>query len=483
MGTIWTIIIIYMIVMISIGFYAKTKIKDGTDYHLAGRRLGVIMLAGTLAATEIGGGSSVGVAAKAYGDWGLSAGWYVVAAGLGIFLVSFIAPYMRRAVATTVPEILGRRYGKSSHALTSVLALIALVALAAAQITATATVVNVLTGFDMRWAMMISGVIVVFYTWLGGMWSVTLTDFVQFFCIVIGFAIAVPFALNYLNGATTFEWQNVVNGWDYVINHVPKEKFSTTRLGWPTIIGLTLMYFMTFTSGQEAVQRYYSARNEKVAVWGSILCGVLMAMYAFIPAVLGLIAFAAFPGIDQNNALATLSVNLLPPLISGILLSAVISATLSSASGDLLGAASIYVKDIYKLIKPNDVMEGSRELNVSRIVVLIVGACSIGIAMTSGKIIELLVFAFTLRATGPFAAYIFGLIWEEVTPRAGFYSIIAGLVAGLGWQLAKEPFGLMSIIAGSLASLIVFLVVLSIDKKEGRPFAPSAYLNEDNDEY
>lgn len=71
-STIAVIVVIYMAVMIGIGFYARRKITDSEGYHLAGRRLGVLMLAGTLAATEIGGGSSVGVASKAYGDWGLS---------------------------------------------------------------------------------------------------------------------------------------------------------------------------------------------------------------------------------------------------------------------------------------------------------------------------------------------------------------------------------------------------------------------------
>jgi len=461
--TIYIIIIVYMAVMIGIGLYAKTKIRSSEDYHLAGRRLGPIMLAGTLAATEIGGGSSVGVAAKAYGAWGISAGWYVIATGLGIFLVSFIAPYMRRAVAMTVPEIIGRRYGNSSYLITTVLSLAALVALGAAQITATATIVHVLTGFDSHYAIVVSGVIVVFYTWLGGMWSVTLTDFVQFFLIVFGFAIAVPVALSMLDG-----------GWQFVVDNVPEKQFEFTRLGWKTIIGLTVMYFMTFATGQEAVQRYYSARSERVALTGSLLCSLFMAIYAFIPAVLGLIALAAFPSIEPNNALATVSVNLLPPLVSGLLLSAVISATLSSASGDLLGAASIYTQDIHaRYISPD--LTPEQNLRLSRLVVLVVGLISIAIALWSGEIIALLMFAFTLRATGPFAAYLFGLLWEKATPRAGLWSIIFGCLAGLGWQLTGEPYGIMAIIAGSLTSVAVFLLVAWRETSRGVPPAPSAY--------
>lgn len=462
MGIIWTIIIVYMAAMIGIGIYAKTRIKDGNDYHLAGRRLGPIMLAGTLAATEIGGGSSIGVASKAYGDWGLSAGWYVVSAGIGILLVSFIAPFMRKAMATTVPEIIGRRYGKGSYAISSFMSVIASTALTAVQITATATIVHVLTGFNLTWAILISGIVVVFYTYLGGMWSVTLTDFVQFFIIVFGFAIAVPYALSSAGGFNT------------VISNLPPEQLGFTKIGWKTIIGLIILYFMTFSTGQEAVQRYYSARNEKTAVIGSLMCGILMSIYAFIPAVLGLIALSAFPNIEANNALATVSVELLPPLIAGLLLSGVISATLSSASGNLLAVASVYVKDIHGPLMKKPV-NAENELKLSKGLVLIAGLMAIGISLFSQQIIPLLVFAFTIRSTGPFAAYILGLLWDKVTPNAGFYSIVTGTIVGVGWQLAKEPFGIMAVIAGCIVSLATFLLVNWFEKKRGVPNAPSAY--------
>lgn len=455
MGTIWGIIIVYMLIMLGIGFYSKTKVKDSTDYHLAGRRLGPIMVAGTLAATEIGGGSSVGVASKAYGEWGLSAGWYVVSAGIGIILVSFIAPYMRRAMATTVPEIIGRKYGTGSYVITSFLSIVSLVALTAVQITATATIINVLTGFSMTGSILISGATVMLYTWLGGMWSVTLTDFVQFFLIVFGFAIAVPFALS------------AAGGYDTVMANLPPGQLGFTKVGWSTIIGLIILYFMTFSTGQEAVQRYYSAKNEKTAVIGSLLCGVLMSLYAFIPAVLGLIALATFPEIQANNALATVSVELLPPVVAGLLLSGVISATLSSASGDMLGAATVYVKDIHQKFINKQITD-QQELKISKQIVLVSGVLAIMISLFSQQIIPLLVFAFTVRSTGPFAAYIIGLIYERVSKNAGIWSIVLGTLTGFGWQLAEEPFGIMAVIAGSVVSLITFLLVTWIDRITGK---------------
>ncbi|ONK23755.1 sodium:solute symporter [Bacillus sp. VT-16-64] len=464
MTIIWIIILVYMLGMIGIGFYAKTKIKDSSDYHLAGRRLGPVMLAGTLAATEIGGGSSVGVASKAYGEWGLSAGWYVVSAGIAIILVSFIAPYMRRALATTVPEVIGRRYGKSSQLIASILSLIASSALTAVQITATASIVHVLTGFDVKWAIIISGAVVVFYTFLGGMWSVTLTDFVQFFIIVIGFAIAVPFAFSNAGGV------------EHVMNQLPKEQLGFTKIGWTTIIGFIVLYFMTFSTGQEAVQRYYSARDEKTAIWGSVMCGVLMSLYAFIPAVLGLIGLATFPNIDENSALATVSTELLPPAIAGILLSGVISATLSSASGNLLAVASVYIKDVHSSIFKTE-LKDEAELTASRWIVIITGIGAIGISLFSQQIIPLLVFAFTIRSTGPFAAYLLGLLVDKVTKNAGLLSIIIGTAVGIIWEYLENPYGIMAVIVGSVASLLTFLIVNKIELKRGVPIAPSPYVD------
>lgn len=473
MEMIVVIMVVYMAAMIGIGVYSRTRIKDATDYHLAGRRLGVLMMAGTLAATEIGGGSSVGVASKAYGSWGLSAGWYVVCAGIGILLVSFIAPMLRKSMATTVPEIIGRRYGKAPQLLSAILGGFAVFALAAVQITATATIVSVLTGFPAVPAIIITGIGVLFYTWLGGMWSVTLTDFVQFFFIVFGFAAAVPFALN------------AAGGWDNVVANLPPGQLGFTKIGWPTIIGLIILYFMTFSTGQEAVQRYYSARNQRVAVWGSVLCGLLMAAYAFIPAILGLVGRAQFPNIKENDALATVATQLLPPVMAGILLSAVMSATLSSASGDLLGAATIWVKDLRPhLFGP---LTEEQELRSSRLAVLAVGAAATLLAVFSQQIIPLLVFAFTMRSAGPFSAFLFGLIWDKTSRAAALWSIIAGTVVGIGWQLANGfefggikiapvvPGGLTflgwkvdPIIPGALASLAVFLVIHYIDKSRGK---------------
>ena len=136
------IIFLYMIATIAIGLIVskmKSKKKasqSNEDFLMAGKSLGPLTLAGTLFAANTGGASTTGIATNVF-QYGLSASWYVIAGGIGFILVSFIAPYFRRAAASTVPQIIGKRYGKPSHMVTAFTSIAALFMATGAQIIAT----------------------------------------------------------------------------------------------------------------------------------------------------------------------------------------------------------------------------------------------------------------------------------------------------------------------------------------------------------
>lgn len=98
------IVIVYLLFMLWIGWYSSTKISTNTDFMVAGRRLGPLLMAGTLAATEIGGGSSLGVVQNGMSGFGLSASWYITTMGIAFIILSFVAPKFRAATVKTVPE-------------------------------------------------------------------------------------------------------------------------------------------------------------------------------------------------------------------------------------------------------------------------------------------------------------------------------------------------------------------------------------------
>lgn len=467
MNTTLVVLLSYMLIIVLIAVFStkKSKIKESEDYLLAGRNLGVWMLAGTLAAAEIGGGSTIGVAQKAYQDWGLSAGWYVLCAGIGIFLVSFVAPYLRKAMAATIPEILGRRYGKEVHLITTLLSIFAGFIAAAVQIIATASIISTVTSMPIKEALILSAIVVTVYTVMGGLISVAYTDIIHIFFIVVGMIVALPIILNNSGG------------WEAVKLALPKEQLDPFKIGWVQIAGLILLYFMTFSTGQEAVQRYFAAKDESVAKKGSFLCSLFMGVYGFVPAVIGLVALAHFPDIEPAKALPTAAVNFLNPIMAGVVLASICAATLSSAAGNMIAVSAIFTNDVYQKYLKKDA-KAKELILVSKFVIIFTGVVSLIIALFNTSIISLLVFAFTVRSAGPFAALIFGLLYKRVTKLGAISSIIIASIVAFTWEYLGSPFGIMSIILGASVSVVVLLVVSAIHIKMGGKIAPSAFLDE-----
>ena len=421
------VVIVYLIAMLFIGWYSSTKINSNTDFMVAGRRLGPFLMAGTLAATEIGGGSSLGVVQNGMSGYGLSAAWYIITMGIAFAILSFIAPKFRAATVKTVPEYFRRRYGKESGFVTAIIMLLPLIGLTAGQFIASSVILSTMLGISYKVSVIIVAVVVTIYSIMGGLWSVTLTDFVQVFLIILGMLAAVPFALNY------------AGGWSAVVTNVTPETMNLFS-GYDLfgIISLVIMYVGTFSVGQEAVSRFYAAKNETAAKQGAWLAALLNFIYAFVPTILGIIVLALinmgkfsdkdFASVGARYALPILAIRTMPAIVCGLLFSGVISATMSSSDSDLLGAGSIFANDIYKIyIRPN--AKSSEVMNVTKITMIIVGFLSLLIALFNTKsIVSILMFCFTLRAAGSFFPYVMGHYWAKASKAGTIASLIFGTI-------------------------------------------------------
>lgn len=459
--TVTVIVVLYLLVMLFIGWYSSKKITSNTDFMVAGRRLGPFLMAGTLAATEIGGGSSLGVVQQGMQNHGISAAWYILTMGLAFVILTFLAPKFRAATVKTVPEYFRRRYGKGSGLITAIIMLIPLVGLTEGQFVASATILSTMLGIGFKPAIVIVAVVVIAYSVMGGLWSVTLTDFVQVFLIIIGMIIAVPFAMN------------TAGGWDAVVANVPPETFDMFKGYSPmAVVSLTVMYLATFTVGQEAVSRYYAARDGKAARQGSILAAIINFVFAFIPAILGIITLALmnmgvfsaaeFESVGARYALPVLAIRTMPTIICGLLFAGIISATMSSSDSDLLGAGSIFANDIYHVyIKPD--ADSKEVMRVTQITMVVVGVIAAAVALfNTSSIITILTFCFTLRAAGTFFPYVLGHYWKGGSWQGTIASVIAGSIVVV--YLEKISGGVLfgvklsqPIIPGLIVGLIFFL--------------------------
>ena len=464
--TVTVIVVFYLLVMLFIGWDSSKKITSNTDFMVAGRRLGPFLMAGTLAATEIGGGSSLGVVQQGMQNHGISAAWYIITMGFAFVILTFLAPKFRAATVKTVPEYFRRRYGKSAGLVTAIIMLLPLIGLTAGQFIASSVILSTMLGISYKTAVIIVAVVVTIYSIMGGLWSVTLTDFIQVFLIIIGMIIAVPFAMN------------LAGGWDNVVANVPAETFDMFKGYSPmAVISLTIMYVATFTVGQEAVSRYYAARDGKAAKQGSILAAIINFIYAFIPAILGIITLALinmgkfnaedFADVGARYALPVLAMEAMPAVICGLLFAGIISATMSSSDSDLLGAGSIFANDIYRaVLKPDATSEDV--MKVTKIVMAIVGVVSMFIALfNTSSLVTLLMFCFTLRAAGAFFPYVLGHYWNGASLAGTIASLISGsiVVVYLEKISGSMLFGMkvsQPIIPGLVVALVFFLVFSKI---------------------
>lgn len=481
------IILLYMVATVALGLFvssrkkSKTEKQSNDDFLMASKSLGPVVLAGTLFAANTGGASTTGIATNVF-TYGISAGWYAIAAGIGFVLVSFIAPYFRNAQANTVPEIISKRYGKKSHIFTAITSIAALFMATGAQIIATASIINVVTGVEFNIAAIITTVVVIIYTMVGGFKSVTAANMMHVLFITVGMTIAMFIIVNNSAvGGFSVLFQKAKTVTDNSGNNL--DLISMTKIGLPTIIGYIAMYFMTFPTGQEIVQTYCSAKDGKSAKVGSIIAGVLSAVYAMVPAIIGLVAYVCIDGFAANgaqkNALAESTITFAPAVVAGIVLAAIVAATMSSASGNMIGTATMFTNDIFRPYINKGVKDDNKEIWISRVTMIVVGIVGLTVALTASNIISVMMGAFALRSAGPFAAFICAIFYKNVTKRAGFISIVSGTIVAAIWIYGlNTPWDLNSMVPGGIVAFAVIFLVSALDRKMGIEPAPEIEFTE-----
>ncbi len=195
------IVVVYLVAMLAFGWWGKSRTKNNSDFLVAGRRLGPFLYTGTMAAVVLGGASTVGGVGLGY-KFGISGMWLVVAIGVGVLLLSLLfAGTIQKLKIYTVSQMLTLRYGSRATQTSGIVMLAYTLMLCATSTGAYATIFVVLFGWDRALAIAIGGAIVLVYSTIGGMWSITLADQVQFVIKTVGiFVLMLPFTLNAAGG-------------------------------------------------------------------------------------------------------------------------------------------------------------------------------------------------------------------------------------------------------------------------------------------
>ncbi|MFY9140711.1 MAG: sodium:solute symporter family protein [Thermacetogeniaceae bacterium] len=449
-----TVLIIYMIIILGIGIWAGRFNKSMTDFLLAGRRLGLLLATFTLVATYFGGGYFIGLSSYAY-DHGWVALWQAIGGGVGLILVGFIAFKMRELQFYTVPDYLVHRYGgKTIRVLSAGLSLIALVGILGAQVLATRAVLA-MVGVQSDLGLVLAALLFVIYTVIGGLWAVTLTDFVQVSIAAIGAIIAAVVALSKTGG-----YQSLVGA--VTAQGVGEGFFTLSGGDFSLVMWLALPMMMYTLIGQDVYQRLFAAKDAKTTRSAGILSGIAIIGICIFTVLIGLAARALFPDLADSSQAATMVVSkFFHPVAAGIILAAILSAIMSTADSILTAGTSHIIKDFYmEVLGVKEEGNEKKLLSLSRWWTLILGVGSIFFALAMPSIIDALNYSYFLYTGGVFVPVVGGILWKKATRQGA----IAGLLAGAGMAIigliTKLNLGGIPVeIYSGVISAVVFIIV------------------------
>lgn len=453
MNTLLAFVLFYLLISISIGLYAATRVKNATDYAVAGRSLPLPVVIATVFATWFGSETVLGIPAR-FAEHGLGG---TVEDPFGaslclIFVGMFFARKLYRMNLLTIGDYYKQRYNRTVEVIVSLCIVASYLGWVSAQITAMGLVFSVLTGgaIPMSYGMVLGAAIVLLYTLFGGMWSVAMTDAFQMLLIVAGM-IFIAWVIS-----------DAAGGAGNVIAHASeagKLRFlpEMTLPSMLAFIGAAVTIMFGSIPQQDVFQRVMSARNESIAASGAVIGGSMYFIIAFIPMFLVYASqlidpqlFASLLEEDSQLILPTLILRDTPLIAQILFFGALLSAIMSTASGTLLAPSVTLTENIIREIRP---MNDQQLLLTTRIVVFCFTIVVTTFALMSQgmPIYEMVGNSYKVPLVGAFIPLVMGLYWKRATTQGALVSVIGGL---LSWML-MEIFAGESIWPPQLVGLLV----------------------------
>ncbi|MFJ5445841.1 sodium:solute symporter family protein [Methylobacillus methanolivorans] len=450
-------VILYVMVSISIGLFAATRVKTTKDYAVAGRHLPLPVVMATVFATWFGAEAVFGVSATFVKD-GLNG---IVADPFGssmclVIAGFFFATKLYKLNIITLGDFYRMRYNRTVEVLTTIAIVISYLGWVAAQIKALGLIFHIITdGAVSEEAGMILGTaIVLTYTTLGGMLSVAILDFVQM-SVIIGGMLYIAYMVSGMTGgvAPVIEHARLAGKLDFL---PPADPWL-----WVTFIGAWMTMMLGSIPQQDVFQRITSAKSAKVAIWGSILGASIYFCFTFVPMFIAYSATLIDPGffntlIDQDSqrVLPTLVLQHMPIAAQVIFFGAVLSAIMSCSSATLLAPSISFAENIVRGYLPH--LDDRGFLKIMRICLLGFASCVLVYALnTNLSIFRMVESAYKITLAGAFVPLFFGVFWKRATNQGALAAIIGGIST---WVLVEVLVGEESLIPPQLLGLGVSII-------------------------
>ena len=446
----------YLIAMVLIGLVVVKKVRSMDDYYLGGRSFGPLVLMATVCATIIGGSGLMGRAGVAYSS-GFKAIMTALPYLLGMFIFSGLAGRISdvgtKFGVTSIPDLFEQRFGKTAKVVLGCLIAFTMMGTVASQVTATATIINMLggeIGISYELGALIACAVFIIYTATSGLFGVIYTDVFQFVMLILFVYILIPSAsLVKLGGLSVF------------LEGLAPELAKPYLDG--GIVGDIITYFVFPLAGAEMWQRAFAARDRKAAKRGMFLGTAVYGVTIILVYFMGVVArqiigddvLAQYGSTDA--VVPALAIKILPVGLTGLALAGVLSVIMSTADSYLLVSVQTCVHDIGKTIRPS--MKERTEILLSRAFSIVLPLGALVIALYIKNAYNILMFAWSFYAAAAGLPCFAALFWKKATTPGIIAGMLAGFVVCVGWKLAGEPFGLGSAVPGTLACAAALIVV------------------------
>lgn len=462
-----TLVILYLLGTLALGVWAGTRIKNTTDFAIAGRSLPLVMVVTTTFATWFGAETVMGVPARF-----IQGGLHDIVedpfgAGTCLVLVGvFFAARLYKLNLLTIGDYYRHRYGKGIEVFCSVAIILSYLGWVAAQITALGLVFSVLTDGAMSETMgMIVGTLaVLIYVVIGGFLAVAWTDFIQMIVLVVGMSVIAFFAADLAGGSDKVIAMAASKD---LFRFLPPPTFKDVVF----FIGAGVTMMLGSIPQQDIYQRVMSARSARTASRGATLGGMAYILFAFVPmfvvasavVVMGEQAMTLAKD-DYQRLLPTFVMTKMPMAMQILFFGALLSAIKSTSSATLLAPSTSFVENILKNLRPH--MSDRQQLLAMRLSIVAFAAIVLAyaIAMRGTSIYELVSEAYQVTLVGAFVPLVMGLYWKRATTQGAIASVVLGIavwvlffpqLTALGEHFPGQLAGLLAAFAGMLGGSLL----------------------------
>ena len=437
--------LVYLVVVLALAALAQRRIDGVEDYVVAGRRLPLGLASATLLATWFGAGTLLAVADEVRAEGLRAAALDPLGAGVCLILAGlFFARRMWSLKLVTLADLFRRRFGARVETFSAALLVPVYFGWIAAQLVALAEMLELFFGLSPMLGLALVAAFGIFYTALGGMWAVTLTDALQMALLLVGLviltgAVALHFGQSPGEGALAV-WSATPAAhrvW------IPSESFAAIA-GW---LGVFCAGSLGNLPSQDLMQRVFAARSARVAVGACLVAGVAYLSFGLLPLFLGLAGGAL--GHDGGATLPMLAGLALHPALAVLLVVTLLSAVLSTLDSAILAPATVIAQNLWRT--------GPKPLARTRIAVVAVGVVSLLVAYLGESAYSLLESGYELGMV----SLLVPLIVAVHVRRPSVRGVVAAMGLGTGlWltlmaagveALGPIPIGLVSTAAAALA--------------------------------